>query len=207
MKILSIFLSSINKYGLKFLILILIYEIFNLYRLRFSDYIVLNSTKKNFEPTVPTPYYCLSLLKNNILKKKYNFIDFGCGTGRVINYVKKVESINKIIGIENNSKLKKKLNKLKDSRTKIFINDCSDKKFLDLISIKTKNQNIILYFYHPFSSQILNMILEKFLFKNKKEILIIIMGEIFIKNKLKKKFNIKEKKLHKLLNIYNYKYH
>ena len=117
MKILSIFLSSISKYGLKFLILILIYEIFNLYRLRFSDYIVLNSTKKNFEPTVPTPYYCLSLLKKNILKKKYNFIDFGCGTGRVINYVKKVESINKIIGIENNSKLRKKLNKLKDSRT------------------------------------------------------------------------------------------
>ncbi len=73
MKILSIFLSSINKYGLKFLILILIYEIFNLYRLRFSDYIVLNSTKKNFEPTVPTPYYCLSLLKNNILKKKIQF--------------------------------------------------------------------------------------------------------------------------------------
>ena len=49
--------------------------------------------------------------------------------------------------------------------------------------------------------------MKKFLFKNKKEILIIIMGEIFIKNKLKKKFNIKEKKLHKLLNIYNYKYH
>ena len=121
MKILSIFLSSINKYGLKFLILILIYEIFNLYRLRFSDYIVLNSTKKNFEPTVPTPYYCLSLLKNNILKKKYNFIDFGCGTGRVINYVKKVESINKIIGIENNSKLRKKLNKLKTQEQKYLL--------------------------------------------------------------------------------------
>jgi len=207
MKILSIFLSSINKYGLKFLILILIYEIFNLYRLRFSDYIVLNSTKKKFEPTVPTPYYCLSLLKNNILKKKYNFIDFGCGTGRVINYVKKIENINKIIGIENNSKLKEKLNKIKDSRTKIFINDCSNKNFLDLISINTKNQNIILYFYHPFSTKILNMILEKFFSKNKKHILIIIMGELFIKNKLKKKFRLKQTKLHNLLNIYNYKYH
>jgi ribosomal protein L11 methylase PrmA len=207
MKIISIFLSSINKYGLKFLILILIYEIFNLYRLRFSDYVVLNSINKNFEPTVPTPYYCLSLLKNNIPKKKYNFIDFGCGTGRVITYIKKVENINKIIGIENNFKLKKKLNKLKDSRTKIFINDCSDNNFLNLISKEKKNQNIILYFYHPFSAQILNLILEKFLLTNKKEVVIIIMGEIFIKKKLKRKFNLKQKKLHKLFNIYNYKYH
>ena len=51
------------------------------------------------------------------------------------------------------------------------------------------------------------MILEKFFSKNKKHILIIIMGELFIKNKLKKKFRLKQTKLHNLLNIYNYKYH
>ncbi len=69
MKILTIFLSSINKYGVKFLFLIFLYEILNIYRLRFTDYMVINPIKKRFEPSVPTPYYCLSLIKKNISKK------------------------------------------------------------------------------------------------------------------------------------------
>ena len=207
MKILTIFLSSINKYGVKFLFFILLYEILNIYRFRFSDYLVVNPVKKRFEPSVPTPYYCLSLIKKSILKQKYDFIDFGCGRGRVINFVKKIKNIKKVIGIENNFKLQKKLKKLNDRKTKIFINDCTNNKFLNFIIKNHQNKNLILYFYHPFSSKILNHILERFLMKSKKEIMIIIMGEIFISNKLKKKYKIKEKKLHKLLNIYNYKYH
>mgnify|MGYP001211027029 FL=1 len=46
MKILTIFLSSINKYGIKFLFLIFLHEFLNIYRLRFSDYVVLDSVKK-----------------------------------------------------------------------------------------------------------------------------------------------------------------
>lgn len=207
MRILTIFLSSINKYGVKFLFFIFLYEILNIYRFRFNDYLVINPTNKRFEPSVPTPYYCLSLIEKNISKKKYDFIDFGCGQGRVINYIRKIQNIQKIIGIENNSKLKSKLKKYIDNKTKIYIDDCTNNNFLNFLIKKQKDKNLILYFYHPFSDKILNTVLKKFLIKSKKEIMIIIMGEIFIYTNLKKKFKLKQKKLHNLLNIYNYKHH
>ena len=207
MRILTIFLSSINKYGVKFLFFIFLYEILNIYRFRFNDYLVINSTNKRFEPSVPTPYYCLSLIEKNISKKKYDFIDFGCGQGRVINYLRKIQNIQKIIGIENNSKLESKLKKYIDNKTKIYIDDCTNNNFLNFLIKKQKGKNLILYFYHPFSDKILNTVLKKFLIKSKKEIMIIIMGEIFIYTNLKKKFKLKQKKLHNLLNIYNYKHH
>tara|TARA_A100001011_G_scaffold342795_1_gene376606 strand:+ start:1223 stop:1846 length:624 start_codon:yes stop_codon:yes gene_type:complete len=207
MRILTIFLSSINKYGVKFLFFIFLYEILNIYRFRFNDYLVINSTNKRFEPSVPTPYYCLSLIEKNISKKKYDFIDFGCGQGRVVSYIKKIQNIQKIIGIENNLRLKKKLKKYTDNKTKIYIDDCTNNNFLNFLIKKQKGKNLILYFYHPFSDKILNTILKKFLIKSRKEIVIIIMGEIFIYNNLKNKFKLKQKKLHNLLNIYNYKHH
>ena len=207
MRILTIFLSSINKYGVKFLFFIFLYEILNIYRFRFNDYLVINPTNKRFEPSVPTPYYCLSLIEKNISKKKCDFIDFGCGQGRVINYLRKIQNIQKIIGIENNSKLKSKLKKYIDNKTKIYIDDCTNNNFLNFLIKKQKGKNLILYFYHPFSDKILNTVLKKFLIKSRKEIMIIIMGEIFIYSNLKKKFKLKQKKLHNLLNIYNYKHH
>ena len=207
MRILTIFLSSISKYGVKFLFFIFLYEILNIYRFRFNDYLVINPTNKRFEPSVPTPYYCLSLIEKNISKKKYDFIDFGCGQGRVINYIRKIQNIQKIIGIENNSKLKSKLKKYIDNKTKIYIDDCTNNNFLNFLIKKQKDKNLILYFYHPFSDKILNTVLKKFLIKSRKEIMIIIMGEIFIYSNLKKKFKLKQKKLHNLLNIYNYKHH
>ena len=207
MRILTIFLSSINKYGVKFLFFIFLYEILNIYRFRFNDYLVINPTNKRFEPSVPTPYYCLSLIEKNISKKKKDFIDFGCGQGRVINYLRKIQNIQKIIGIENNSKLESKLKKYIDNKTKIYIDDCTNNNFLNFLIKKQKGKNLILYFYHPFSDKILNTVLKKFLIKSKKEIMIIIMGEIFIYTNLKKKFKLKQKKLHNLLNIYNYKHH
>ena len=207
MRILTIFLSSISKYGVKFLFFIFLYEILNIYRFRFNDYLVINPSNKRFEPSVPTPYYCLSLIEKNISKKKYDFIDFGCGQGRVINYLRKIQNIQKIIGIENNSKLKSKLKKYIDNKTKIYIDDCTNNNFLNFLIKKQKDKNLILYFYHPFSDKILNTVLKKFLIKSRKEIMIIIMGEIFIYSNLKKKFKLKQKKLHNLLNIYNYKHH
>ena len=206
MKIITIFLSSINKYGVKFLFFIFLYELINAYRLRFSDYLVLNPVKKKYEPCVPTPYYCLSLIEKKIIKKNYTFIDFGCGRGRVIDLIKKNKNVKKIIGIENNIKLRKQLMKLNDHKTKIYINDCSDNHFLNFLTKNYSKNNLILYFYHPFSEKILSLILKKFLNKNKKELKIIIMGEIYISLKIKKKFQIKVEKIHKLLNIYSYKY-
>lgn len=207
MKILTIFLSSINKYGVNFLFFIFLYEILNIYRFRFYDYLVINAAKKKFEPSVPTPYYCLSLIKKQIFKQKYHFIDFGCGSGRVINYFQKNDNIKKIVGIENNGKLKKKLKNFNKDKTKIYFDDCTNNKFLNLIVKKYIDENLILYFYHPFSEKILNNILKKFLGKTNKKIKIIIMGEIFINSKLKKKYIRREIKLHNLLNIYDCKHH
>tara|TARA_B110000971_G_scaffold141313_1_gene144463 strand:- start:350 stop:973 length:624 start_codon:yes stop_codon:yes gene_type:complete len=207
MKIITIFLSSINKYGVKFLFLILLYELINIYRLRFSDYLVLNPIKKKYEPCVPTPYYCLSLVGKKIKNKDYTFIDFGCGRGRVIDFIKKNKNIRKIVGIENNVELRKQLMKLNDHKTKIYINDCSDNRFLNFLTKTYSKNKLILYFYHPFSEKILSLILKKFLNKSKKELIIIIMGKIYINIKMKKKFQIKVEKIHKLLNIYSYKYH
>ena len=100
MKILTIFLSSINRYGIKFLFAILFYEILNIHRFRFKDYLVLDPIKKKYEPYVPTPFYCLSLIKKKISKKKYIFIDFGCGRGRVLNFFSNIKNLEEIIGID-----------------------------------------------------------------------------------------------------------
>ena len=97
--------------------------------------------------------------------------------------------------------------KLNDHKTKIYINDCSDNRFLNFLTKTYSKNNLILYFYHPFSEKILSLILKKFLNKSKKELIIIIMGKIYINIKMKKKFQIKVEKIHKLLNIYSYKYH
>jgi len=207
MKIITIFLSSISKYGVKFLFSILLYELINTYRFRFRDYLVLNPVKKKYEPCVPTPYYCLSLIEKEITKKNYTFIDFGCGRGRVIDFIKKNGNIKEIVGIENNTTLRKQLIRLNDYKTKVYINDCSDNHFLNFLTKKYSKKNLILYFYHPFSEKILSLILEKFLIRNKNKLKIIIMGEIYISLKMRKQFHIKVKKIHKLLNIYSYKHH
>ena len=202
----KLFLAGINKYGVKFLFFILLYELINTYRLRFRDYLVLNPIKKEYEPCVPTPYYCLSLIEKRIKNKNYTFIDFGCGRGRVIEFIKKNKNIRKIVGIENNIELREQLMKLNDHKTKIYINDCSDNHFLNFLTKNYLKNNLILYFYHPFSEKIFTLILKKFLNKSKKEFKIIILGEIYISLKMKKKFQIKVEKIHKLLNIYSYKY-
>jgi SAM-dependent methyltransferase len=88
MKALNILLKNIGKYGFIFLIKLIFFEIFNLYRLRYYDYFIKNPNNKKFQPYIPSPYYNLKFIKNYIEKGSI-FIDFGCGTGRVLNYFKK----------------------------------------------------------------------------------------------------------------------
>ena len=145
------------------------------------------------------------MIEKKITKKNYTFIDFGCGRGRVIDFIKKTKNIKKIVGIENNKILKKELVKLNDYKTKIYMNDCSDNDFLNFLIKRYSKDNLVLYFYHPFSEKILSLILKKFLIKNKNQLKIIIMGEIYISLKMRKQFQIKVEKIHNLLNIYNYK--
>lgn len=206
MKILTIFLSSINRYGIKFLFAILFYEILNIHRFRFKDYLVLDPIKKKYEPCVPTPFYCLSLIKKKILKKKYIFIDFGCGRGRVLNFFSNIKNLEEMIGIEINKLLEKELIKLKNKKTKIYMEDCTSKNFINFLIKKYLKKNLILYFYHPFSQKMFEKIIEKFLSNSKKEVKIIVIGKIYLSPKIRKKFKIKVERIHNLLNIYNYQY-
>ena len=57
-------------------------------------------------------------MNKKIIKKNYTFIDFGCGRGRVIDFIKKNKNIRKIVGIENNTELREQLMKLNDHKTK-----------------------------------------------------------------------------------------
>lgn len=119
-------------------------------------------------------------------------IDFGCGRGRVIDYFKKNTFFSKIIGVKINKKLEKELLRLNSKRIKIYIKDVSDKNFLN--------------FYHPFAEDMFIKILKTFLSKNKMELKIVVMREIYLRKKLVEKFKIKTEKIHKLLNIYTYKH-
>ena len=85
MKIVTIFLSSINKYGVKFLFFIFLHELINTYRLRLRDYLVLNPIKKRYEPCVPTPYYCLSLIEKKIKNKNFSKILKLVGKNDILN--------------------------------------------------------------------------------------------------------------------------
>ena len=93
---------------------------------------------------------------------------------------------------------------MQNKKTTVYIKDASNKVLLNLLCNKYSNQNLILYFYHPFSEDIFNQIINKFLSKSRKEIKIIVLGEIFIKKNLIKKFKIKKKKIHNFLNIYKF---
>lgn len=97
--------------------------------------------------------------------------------------------------------------RLNNKKIKIYIKDVSNTNFLNFLLKKYSKNNLILYFYHPFAEDVLAKIIKKFLSKNKMELKIVIMGEIYLRKKLLQKYKIKTEKIHKLLNIYTYKHH
>ena len=146
MKILTIFISSFNKYGIKFLFFILIFEFLNIYRLRLNDYILANPINKKNEPSVPTPYFCLNIIKKKLFKNKFIFIDFGCGKGRVIDFFKNNNQIKKIIGIESNINLKTKLSLKKNNKINFNFNDCKSSIFINFLSKRFKMKDLFFIF-------------------------------------------------------------
>lgn len=200
MKALNILLKNIGKYGFIFLIKLFFFEIFNLYRLRYYDYFIKNPNNKKFQPYIPSPYYNLRFIKNYIEKGSI-FIDFGCGTGRVLNYLKKTKSILNLIGFEINEDLKK-YNKNLPNNIKIFYINCEDIKFINKRIKLYKKKKLTLFFYHPFGNHLISKIVRNFLKRNYK-LTIILVGKININKDLKRYFN--KKKINKMMIIYKRK--
>ena len=199
----NLFFLTINKYGYKLLLQILFFELINFYRLRFYDYVTENPISVNYEPCVPSPYFLLNCVNKNIYKKKSIFIDFGCGKGRALNYFR-IYNFKKLIGIENNLRLKKYLCKINDSKVDILFQDCTNNQFINDLAIKYQSENLILYFYHPFSEKILNIIISFFLKKREKSLEIVILGKIKISKYNLTKYSVIKKNINNMLKIYKF---
>lgn len=188
MKLLEIYKIGKKQYGIFYIIKLIFYELINIYKFRYYDYINISRFSNSLEPCVPTPYYILKIIDNELKFKFDNsvFIDFGCGKGRVISYIKK-NNFKKIVGIEINKNLNKFLN-FKEINISIKNNDCRDVNFINRLKDQYLNERIILYFYHPFSIKLINKIIELFVI-NKIELYVILVGKINIDSSLVTKFN------------------
>ena len=189
-KIFKITFKNINNYGIFYILLILVYEIINIFKLqkfnlfydesKTSSYEEVRQGSKKFNgPYLPTPFYILNIIRKEIKKSNftdYIFIDFGCGACRVLNYFNNY--FKKLIGIDINPKFKNNIT----SKKQIFIN-------LDLRKIKKlkkiiKKEKYVLYFYEPFDLNLTKKILKLF----KKENLVIIT--VNVTKVVDKKFKI-----------------
>ena len=216
-KVLYLLVTNYKNYGFLNFLKIVFYEIKNIIIFGYSDLFYDQSdtentyefTKKNigskktrYDATyLPTPYFFLHIIKKKLKKldtKKFIFLDFGCGAGRVLNFF----SINyyELIGIDKNSKYKKFIKKKNQKFLKINIDNVHN-----LRKIRYTNDKFILYFFNPFDiTRILKVI--NFFTINRYQVIIITVNCAPLKfNKIKKIFN--KKFLNKNIGISIYRNH
>jgi hypothetical protein len=89
----KIVFKNIKNYGFLNFFLIVIFELFNLFKFKKFDLFYdqsktnsYNEVRRNYQkfnsPYLPTPFYILNIIDNEIRKfnlNNYIFIDFGCG--------------------------------------------------------------------------------------------------------------------------------
>ena len=183
----KLLIGNIKNYGLKNILLIIIFEGIYSLNTKFRKHIFYDETytdnyekiikdinedvEKSIEfnaPYSPTPIYFLTLIKKEILKisnklEDYCFIDFGCGAGRSLFFFYKI--FKKKIGIDINNNFK------------IFF---KNKEFLNLDLRNLENAKIklekidsnyfFLYFYEPFEQGLVEQYIKIFA---KKKVLIV----------------------------------
>ena len=147
----------------------------------------------------------MSLLKKFFYKKDAIFIEFGCGKGRVVKFVDNYNNFNKLVGIENNIKLKNDLEKIKNNKINFYFEDCSNKKFIKNLSKKYKSKKTILYFYFPFSSLMIKNIINIFLNQHKNDFRVILIG-VNVNIKTQSNFLMNKSQVNPMLNFYDFKY-
>jgi hypothetical protein len=197
---------NIKNYGIFNLMLIIIYEIINILKLKkfdlFYDESKTNSYKevrKNSKmfngPYLPTPFYILSIISRELKKTNFKghvFIDFGCGACRVINYFN--DYFKKLIGIDINNQFKNKIT----SNKQLFIN--ADLRKIEKLKKIIKKEKYVLYFYEPFDLNLTKSIIK--LFKNNECIIITVNITKILNKKLKIIFSKHFRSIHKNVIIY-----
>ena len=161
-KVLYLLVTNYKNYGFLNFLKILFYEIKNIIIFGYSDLFYDQSdtentyefTKKNigskktrYDATyLPTPYFFLHIIKKRLEQfdiKKFTFLDFGCGAGRVLNFFS--IDCDELIGIDKNSKYRRFIKKKNQKFLKINIDNVDN-----LRKIRSSNNKFILYFFNPF---------------------------------------------------------
>jgi len=183
----KLLIGNIKSYGLKNILLIIIFEGIYSLNTKFRKHIFYDEThtdnyekiKKNKNedveksieynsPYSPTPIYFLTIIKKEILKisnklENYCFIDFGCGAGRSIFFFDKI--FKKKIGIDINNNFKFFF------KNEEFLN--LDLRNLENARIKLEkidSNYFFLYFYEPFDRGLVEQYIKIFA---KKKVLIV----------------------------------
>lgn len=150
-------IKNVNHYGFLLVFKSFFYEIY--YSIKFKDFTFFNSgndsdfvsnyndtkIKNDYStPDIPTPFYFLELIKYYIKEKrlkKFNIIDLGCGSGRLIKYFDYNFDIN-FIGIDVDKKIiKNNLKKFKKHNYKFYNIDL--KKIYGIKDLNIIDQSLI----------------------------------------------------------------
>ena len=215
--VLYLLLINLKNYGFLNSLKIIFYEIKNVIIFGYSDLFYDQSdtkntyefTKKNigskktrYDATyLPTPYFFLHIIKKRLEQfdiKKFTFLDFGCGAGRVLNFFS--IDYDELIGIDKNSKYRRFIKKKNQKFLKINIDNVDN-----LRKIRSSNNKFILYFFNPFDIARILKVINYFII-NEYQIIIITVNCAPLKfSKIKKIFN--KKFLNKNIGISIYKNH
>tara|TARA_Y100000590_G_scaffold315062_1_gene356269 strand:- start:862 stop:1488 length:627 start_codon:yes stop_codon:yes gene_type:complete len=181
------FLKSIlrlgNKYGYLNLIKIIIFEILNFKIDKIHEYKIDKPYSKGSEYYIPSFFFVLWVIKKRINLSKKIFIDIGCGKGRVLRYF--LHNTKETIGIELNDEYKKYVPD--NLINKVFWGDAYDNLFIENIINKYIENELVVYFYHPFEEKRINEIINKFYLKFD-NLIIILVGNINLDVQNKKNF-------------------
>ena len=99
MQLPNIFLKILKSYNV-YIFIIIFFEIYYCIK-KYKGFKFNISKNKNMTDDIPCPYYFLFKILKVLKKKKFkSFIDLGCGSGRIIDFINKNFTNKKIVGIE-----------------------------------------------------------------------------------------------------------
>jgi len=210
-KILFLFIQSINSYGIINSIKIIFFEIIGLIILRdlkslsyseanSSSYSDSKKLKEYNVPYIPTPYYFLYLIKNFLLtlnSDKINLIDIGCGYCRPAKYLSKKFKIT-FTGVELDTNISNEIIREKNKNFKIYNFDLRNLRktsFFFNKSIKSNTNNLLLL-SDTVEINLINKILNTI--NNKAKITLVLVNTKY------KKLNTKNFKITKIILFKNH---
>ena len=208
-KIIFLFLKSINSYGIITSTKIIYFEIVSLILLKdikslsFNDdktssYLASKKSSKYNVPYIPTPYYFLYLIKEYLFSlniNKINLIDIGCGYCRPAKYLSKKIFV-RFSGMEINKDIADEIIKEKNKRFKIYnFNLRNAKKTKNFFKNSfVNNLNNVLLISDTVEINLINNVLNKINYETKVTLVLI---NIKYRALRIKKFKIKKKILFK----------